>query len=794
MYKTSIASDFFNEKGLEARTGLTFKSWEFAIFKELTDNALDSIETKDPKQIDIILTQNNFKIFDNGDGISVDSVKQIYDFENYISKNRHIIRASRGKQGNGLKSIIGMLYLKDYKLLWHTADGVILQAIFNAEQIADEKMEVLFEESGNTDKRGIEIVGINYSNRILEEIIQQYSLCNPDVTFNFESDLITKLFKATTQAVNKAEETSIEFYSFNDFKRLISVQQPIDTYKSFLKKYFGIRTSNESKLKVKLCELKSDEAIKDDFDNLKNILKNKPYTILRKHLLGFDNQFEVSITEKSNQKGNNSFPCLCEYSVNKLDTEQAQTIIHCFINNSISYFDGSSITFDSGFYKICSTRKPVFANDLRDLLKDYTDYEFDFHIIAPYLNFKDFGKTQVNISDFIDILVAELKKTLAKEKKKEIDNAGKKEKQNIIAKKYMTTAFLQASSNGKYAITARQMYYKLRELVGREQLDWETDNTYRRFTQDWLTEWIENNDEFESKVNFSERGNFYVDGSQTGLGSANVRIFLDNIGSKSDTFTLDGGIDDNIYRHDDFNIRYRYDKALYIEKTGFDAIFRAEHIDEKYHVLIVSGQGFASREARKLLYNLQQQGLKLFCMHDLDTQGANIFTSMCKANDKFKSDLNMVDLGVTPQLVEKYNIVPEQIDRISAKTIASLDYKYRTFFYNNGADTSPRVELSAFTTEQILEILDDAFKNECNLPMVNLSQSLQLDNQVLREVAFMRILKDKYKSQLDNIDIPCDLSGYDGKYTMDEAKQAIPEIQEQLIKQYQHEIMKKIAI
>ncbi len=88
----------------------------------------------------------------------------------------------------------------------------------------------------------------------------------------------------------------------------------------------------------------------------------------------------------------------------------------------------------------------------------------------------------------------------------------------------MDEAFALASSNGKYGITARQMYYKLRELIGDK--DWETDSTYASFTQDWVTRWIDDHPEYEDKINFSDRGSFIVDGYSRGIGSVNVREFI----------------------------------------------------------------------------------------------------------------------------------------------------------------------------------------------------------------------------------------------------------------------------
>lgn len=793
MYKTKMASDYFNIKGLETKTGLVSYDWNLAIIKELIDNALDAIENGNDKQIEIIQSNNGLEIFDNGIGISIENVMKIYDFEYYISKNRHIITPSRGKQGNGLKSIIGMCYVNGYELLWHTSNGKIIKAVFDADQIMDNDLEVEFLEIGTTTKTGVEIKRFYLLNNAnFTAIMHQYSVCNPDTTFNITYFGEGLNYKAKMEAINRTQETSLSFYTYTDFKRLINVQEPNMTYKSFLESYFGTRVKNSSQIKSKISDLDLFNEVKEDFEMMKSTLKNKYLTILKKHLLGFDNSFEVSINPDSSLNDKSSFPCLVEYNVRKIDKKRDNTIINCYVNNSITYNDGGSLKFRYNQYKISNTKTVVNASDLNSLLSGFSNYIFDIHIIAPYLKFKDYGKTEIDISDFIETLVENLRKSLNKEHKKYSDSATKKPTQKFLAEKYMTQAFLMASSDCKYAITARQMYYKLRELAGREHSNWESDSTYSTFTQEWLTSWLNDNEQYESKVNFSDRGNFYVNGSQNGLGSANVRKFIDEIESKPDKFRLYGGIRNDLYITEDFNIKYKYDKALYIEKTGFDAVFKAEGLDEKYNLLIVSGQGFASREARRLLYNLQLQGLKLYCLHDLDVSGVSIYNSMCQANDKFKFNLDMINLGISPEDVEKYGIEPEIVNKLDCSVLTTLDDVNREFF--DKGNHSQRVELNAFSTEQLLNIIDSKL-NYSNLPKVNLSETLSFDQESIREVAFMRAIKSKYASQLESIVLPqYDLSEYNGKYTMADAKVIIPKIEEQMINQYKQEISKMLSM
>lgn len=81
-----------------------------------------------------------------------------------------------------------------------------------------------------------------------------------------------------------------------------------------------------------------------------------------------------------------------------------------------------------------------------------------------------------------------------------------------------------------------------------------------------------------------------------------------------------------------------------------------------------------------------------------------------------------------------------------------------------------------------------------NLPKINLINTFDIDHGALRDVAFMRVMSRKYKDRLSDIYVPCDLSPYEGRYTVDIAKRAIPQIKDELILQYEHEIEKKLNI
>lgn len=141
-----VIADYFTEDGLLKQVGLVKEYWNRIVVKELTDNALDAIEPLQDKKVFMDVTSGSLGIYDNGTGIKKETVEDIYDFENYVSQNRNYITASRGKQGNGLKTIISICYIQGYRLLWHTAEGIILEANIDSEQLRYGRLEVSFVE------------------------------------------------------------------------------------------------------------------------------------------------------------------------------------------------------------------------------------------------------------------------------------------------------------------------------------------------------------------------------------------------------------------------------------------------------------------------------------------------------------------------------------------------------------------------------------------------------------------------------------------------------------------------
>ena len=756
MYKTRISSDYFTAQGLETRTGLSRNNWSVALIKELIDNALDAIEPNTTKEITIEYSYGTLNIFDNGPGLNIADVKAIYDFEYYVSKNRHIINISRGKQGNGLKSVIGICQIKRYKMLWHTNENIIIHPVMDTENAQDSEIDVLFNHQEETELRGVEIHGL-YDIDVykLDGIISEYVECNRDVKFYVN----VKCYEPSAESVDKQAETSLLFYDFKEFQRLINVQEPSTYYKSFLGDVFGTRIKNASKITGKIKDVDMDD-VKRDFNKLQALQDKKPLTLLRKHLIGYKNVIE-------------QYPYIIEFEAFKCDEPGALVMV----NNSITYRNASSIAIRNTYYAITPNKK-VYASHLSDIVNAFDNYVFKIHIITPRPTFRDYGKTVLELDAISIELVDAIRKAVNREKRKQ-PSTTKPPSQKELAFRYMRDAYKHQSSNGKNDVTARQVYYRLREMIRNNvDPDWETSSTYRSFTQEWLTDWFDENPEYEDKIHFNDRGIFIVDGKSIGLGTANVLDFLTDNNASSNIISISANISTSVSQ--DINIGYRYDKALYVEKTGFNTLFQAEGLQEKHNMIIVSGQGFGTRAARRLLYDMHQCGLTIYCLHDLDIHGMGIIDKLRNANKKFPHDIPIVDLGITPDDVERYGITPEIVGAdFKPSVLNDFSSEHYSFFLPDNGNTR-RVELNAFTTAQLLEIINDKLTGVCTLPTLDISDVMDVNLTKFKELALYKLVRSKYSKMLSGITI-ADMPT--GRMTYHELIRQLPTIENKMMLQ-----------
>jgi DNA topoisomerase VI subunit B len=104
--------DFFCRKELIAQTGHQPDVWPLVQLKELVENAVDACEDKDtPPEVTVTVDGQGITVADNGPGITSETVAGMLDFSVRVSSREAYVAPDRGKQGNGLKTIVAMPFV-----------------------------------------------------------------------------------------------------------------------------------------------------------------------------------------------------------------------------------------------------------------------------------------------------------------------------------------------------------------------------------------------------------------------------------------------------------------------------------------------------------------------------------------------------------------------------------------------------------------------------------------------------------------------------------------------------------
>jgi Topoisomerase 6 subunit A/Spo11, Toprim domain len=147
----------------------------------------------------------------------------------------------------------------------------------------------------------------------------------------------------------------------------------------------------------------------------------------------------------------------------------------------------------------------------------------------------------------------------------------------------------------------------------------------------------------------------------------------------------------------------RYGALLFCEKEGFNELFRAVQLGERYDLAIMSTKGVSVTAARHLVDQICARcQIPLFVLHDFDKSGFTILRTLrCDTRQyAFANKIEVIDLGLRLAAVEKHGLESESVQyRESAQSICvSLAESYATekFLLHN------RVELNAFTSDELV--------------------------------------------------------------------------------------------
>jgi hypothetical protein len=275
--------------------------------------------------------------------------------------------------------------------------------------------------------------------------------------------------------------------------------------------------------------------------------------------------------------------------------------------------------------------------------------------------------------------------------------------QKEAAWEVLEEAYMAASGGGDLPALARQIFYQARPKI--MALTEDKELAYGYFSQTLLPDYIEEHG-VDWNVVYDARGHFEEPHTNRRIGCGTIEVgnFLHAMkepdivaaafsDASVDVIGPDGGTS----------------AVLFCEKEGFNPLFKAVNLANRYDLMIVSTKGVSVTAARQLIDNIcGDNDLPLFVLHDFDVAGFLILGTLQRDTRRyqFSSAIEVIDLGLRLADIEGLEREPAAASRTSAGIL-------RAQLAENGATNAEidillgdRVELNAMTSDALIEMIE----------------------------------------------------------------------------------------
>ena len=328
----------------------------------------------------------------------------------------------------------------------------------------------------------------------------------------------------------------------------------------------------------------------------------------------------------------------------------------------------------------------------------------------------------------------------------------------------MESAYKTASGRSAMA-NPRQVYYAARpsilERTGKESLD----GMY--FAQTLLVDYMLENPETTASwdIIWDDRGHFREPhtGKEIGLGTLAVRKYLGRVGAGV-LDKMDIAADANSFPT--IGPCNRFQAVLFVEKEGFLPLFAAVRLAERYDLAIVSSKGLSTTASRTLIDRLcGEYHLPLLVLHDFDKSGFSILGTLMRSNRRYTwmNDMKVIDLGLRLGDVQKHNLQSEPVGygksdpRCNLRENGATEEEIAFLVSSNAWQgySGKRVELNAFTSDEIIESLEGDFKKHKIKKVFPDAATLE---RAYRRAAVIGKLPEWAQKEGENVTVPDNLA------------------------------------
>jgi hypothetical protein len=281
--------------------------------------------------------------------------------------------------------------------------------------------------------------------------------------------------------------------------------------------------------------------------------------------------------------------------------------------------------------------------------------------------------------------------------------------QKEAAWEILEEAYLAASGGGTLPAMARQIYYQARPKIMAMTDDKEL--AYGYFSQTLLPDYIEEHG-VDWNVVYDARGHFEEPHTNRRIGCGTIEVgnYLHAMSEKPtivppefsnasvEVIGPSGGISG----------------VLFCEKEGFNPLFKAVNLANRYDLMIISTKGVSVTAARLLIDEVcGDNDLPLFVLHDFDVAGFMILGTLQRDTRRyqFSNAIEVVDLGLRLD-----DIV--SLEREPAAATKTSEANLREQLAENGASDAEiaillheRVELNAMASDDLIAIIERKLKD-----------------------------------------------------------------------------------
>jgi Topoisomerase 6 subunit A/Spo11, Toprim domain len=280
--------------------------------------------------------------------------------------------------------------------------------------------------------------------------------------------------------------------------------------------------------------------------------------------------------------------------------------------------------------------------------------------------------------------------------------------QKEAAWEIMEAAYMAASGNGTLPALARQIFYQARPKI--MEMTEDKELAYGYFSQTLLPDYIEEHG-VDWNVVYDARGHFEEPHTNRRIGCGTIEVGNYLHAMKKPKIVPAEFADANI---DIIGPSANLSAVLFCEKEGFNPLFKAVNLANRYDLMIISTKGVSVTAARRLVDTIcGNNDLPLFVLHDFDVAGFLILGTLQRDTRRYQfwNTIEAIDLGLRLEDIAGLEREPAAATRTSANIL-------RDQLAENGASDAEieillneRVELNAMTSDDLIAMIERKFED-----------------------------------------------------------------------------------